>query len=293
MDVPYWISVNQLETERLPSVYNLTLDVNSPYYRENLYASDVIKTALYAVPMYKNLLDSLEAKGYKPYDISRHIYPNQGCDLSQRNTNPADKPSLFVFPYDWRQDNNLTADKLREYVQCVQQFYPPGTKVNIIAHSMGGLVARRYVLQAQARNQPHGLGKVITLATPYLGASEAIYKLYTGGSWEFPASYVALSPKVIKFLSPQMPSMHQLFPSRIYYQFNGGIIKEIGDVNGNGISDENYSFSQIVGKLDSDFPETTPGTVGAGFHDFAGQDNWQNDQSGIEYYTYCRQAKSV
>ena len=110
---------------------------------------------------------------------------------------------------------------------------------------------------------------------------------------EFPASYVALSPKVIKFLSPQMPSMHQLFPSRIDHQFNGGIIKEIGDVNGNGISDENYSFSQIVGKLDSDFPETTPGTVGAGFHDFAGQDNWQNDQSGIEYYPYCRQAKSV
>ena len=281
--VPYWININPIATYDLPSVYNLTLDVNSPYYTEGLYASDVVRTAL-EKPVYEPLLNALEANGYKPYDISRHVPPNQGCDLSQKNNEPARNPSLFVFPYDWRQDNNQIADRLKEYVQCVQQFYPAGTKINIVAHSMGGLVARRYVLQAQTRNEPHGLGKVVTLASPYLGAPESVYKIYTGGSWEFPFSFVVISPSTIKFLSPHLPSMHQLFPSHTYHQLYGGIIRESGDVNGNGIPDENYSFPQIISKLDSDFPSTTPGTVGAGFHDFAGQDDWRNDQSGIEYY---------
>lgn len=79
-------------------------------------------------------------------------------------------------------------------------------------------------------------------------------------------------------------SQAKLFPSRTYHQLYGSIIRESGDVNGNGIPDENYSFPQIISKLDLDFPSTTPGTVGAGFHDFTGQDDWRNDQSGIEYY---------
>lgn len=282
--VPYWININPIATFYLLSVYNLTLDVNSPYYTEGLYASDVLRTAL-EQPVYEPLLNALEANGYKPYDISRHVPPNQGCDLSQKSNEPARNPSLFVFPYDWRQDNNQIADRLKEYVQCVQQFYTPGTKINIVAHSMGGLVARRYVLQAQTRNEPHGLGKVITLASPYLGAPEAVFKIYTGGNWNIlDGFWIAASPTTIKFLSPNMPSMHQLFPSRTYHQLYGSIIRESGDVNGNGIPDENYSFPQIISKLDLDFPSTTPGTGGAGFHDFTGQDDWRNDQSGIEYY---------
>ncbi len=282
-DSQFWVNINPNLTGQFPSIYNLTLDSSNQYYKEGLYASNVIESVL-GQPVYKPLLDALKAKKFKLYDISRHVPPNDGCDLSQKSDDPAQNPSLFVFPYDWRQDNNQSADKLREYVQCVQQFYPPGTKINVIAHSMGGLVVRRYILQSQTRNEPHKLGKVITLATPYLGATEAIYKIYTGGSWEFPFSYVVVSPSNIKFLAPHMPSMHQLFPSRTFRELYGGIIEENGDVNGNGIPNENYSFSQIVSKLNSDFPGTTPGTVGAEFHDFDGQDDWRNDQSGIKYY---------
>ncbi len=282
VDGSFWVNINQTRID-LPSVYNLTLDTNSIYYTDGLYASDVLRTALGA-PVYEPLLSAFQGMGYKPYNVN-NVPPSEGCDLSQKSNDPNLNPSLFVFPYDWRQDNNQTADKLREYIQCVQQFYSPATKIDVVAHSMGGLVIRRYILQSRLRNEPHGLEKVVTLATPYLGASEAINKLYTGGSWDVLGGFwLVASPGTIKFLSPHMPSMHQLFPSRIYHQFNGGIIKESGDVNGNGIPDENYSFSLIVAKLDSDFPETTPGTVGAGFHDFVGQDNWQDDQSGIEYY---------
>jgi pimeloyl-ACP methyl ester carboxylesterase len=281
-NVPFWVNTYLTAPVGLPSVYDLTLNVDSTHYREGLYPSDVIRTVL-GTSFYKPLLDSFESLGYKPYDVSRHFAPNRGCDLSQKNNDPNFNPSLFVFPYDWRQDNNQSADKLREYIQCVQQFYPTGTKINVVAHSMGGLVVRRYILQTKSRNESHGLGKVITIASPLLGAPESIYKIYTGGSWEFPTSYAVLAPVAIKFLAPYMPSMQQLFPSRAYHQFYGGIIAEGGDVNGNGIPDEIYTFPQIISYLNSDFPTTTPGTIGAGFHDTIGQDDWREDQSGIEY----------
>jgi pimeloyl-ACP methyl ester carboxylesterase len=283
-DATFWVNTYLTAPFGTPNVYNLTLDVSSDSYIEGLYPYDVVRTVL-GRDFYKSLLDAFESEsmGYRPYNLDRHFKLKQGCDLSQNNNDPELDPSLFVFPYDWRQDNNQTADKLKEYIQCVQQFYPPDTKIDIVAHSMGGLVARRYILQAQLRNEPHKLGKVITIASPFLGSPEAIYKLYTGGNWEFPASYVVLAPPAIKSLASHLPSMHQLFPSRIYQQFYGGIIAEGGDVNGNEIADEVYSFQQIVSQLNSDFPTTAPGTVGAGFHDTQGQDDWRNDQSGIEY----------
>lgn len=292
LDSQFWVNTYLTAPQGLPSVFNLTLDANSSFYREGLYPSDVVRTAA-GQNFYKPLLDAFEGMGYKPYDVSQHFTPNGGCDLNQRNSDPNLNPSLFVFPYDWRQDNNQSADKLKEYIQCIQQFYPSDTKINVVAHSMGGLVIRRYILQAQSRNEAHGLEKVITIASPLLGAPESIFKLYTGGKWDFPVSYAVIAPTAIKFLAPHMPSMHQLFPSRNYHQISGGIIRENGDFNGNNIPDENFSFHQIVSSLDTDFPNTTPGTVGAGFHDFSGQDNWQNDSSGIRYFHIVAEQKQL
>ena len=95
-----------------------------------------------------------------------------------------------------------------------------------------------------------------------MGAPEATYKLYTGGNREFPFSQLVLPPFTIKSLAPYFTSMHQLLPSRKYHEIEGIIVAEGGDVNGNGIPDEIYSFSQNVSQLNADFPATTPGTVG-------------------------------
>jgi hypothetical protein len=43
--------------------------------------------------------------------------------------------TLFVFDYDWRQTNEETADRLAKYVAKID-----APEVDIIAHSMGGLV---------------------------------------------------------------------------------------------------------------------------------------------------------
>ncbi len=58
-------------------------------------------------------------------------------------------------------------------------YYPNGqdslatSRVNLICHSMGGLLARYYIMMCQRNGQPHHIGKLITLATPHTGSGWA------------------------------------------------------------------------------------------------------------------------
>jgi len=84
---------------------------------------------------------------------------------------------LFVFPYDWRKDVALTAPLLDQKIETIKG-QTGSTKVDIVAHSLGGLVARNYI------NDPVRAGKVrklITLGTPNLGAVDFLKKLQYGG----------------------------------------------------------------------------------------------------------------
>lgn len=285
--VQYWTNFSSTGNPNVTSVRNLTLNTTSPYYRTGIFASDILREATIfnwpVIPVYQPLLTNLSNVGFnRPYDVARHFEQNQGCNYSLKNPNPELVPNLFVFPYDWRQSNDINAAQFKTYVRCVQYLYPSGTKVNVIAHSMGGLLVRRHILQARLDGEPHRLGKVITVASPFLGATDSTYKLYTGGELELMS--IAVTPSSIQFLAPHFPSIHQLLPSRKYHQFRMGVIYERGDVDGNGISNEHYGYDRIAQLINSDFPVTLPGTTGRSFHDFAGQDDWRNDQSGIKYF---------
>ena len=75
---------------------------------------------------YDNLMEALIVAGYKESSLME------------------DKPTLFTFPYDWRADNKITANLLKEKIQQVKAI-TGSNKVDIISHSMGGLVARSYI----------------------------------------------------------------------------------------------------------------------------------------------------
>ncbi len=79
------------------------------------------------------------------------------------------KPTLFAFPYDWRQDNAITADMLKEKIQEVKE-KSGRDKVDIVAHSMGGLVARAYI---QSDDYQNDVDQVIFLGTPHLGSVDS------------------------------------------------------------------------------------------------------------------------
>ncbi len=80
-------------------------------------------------------------------------------------------PNLYVFPYDWRQPLSVLAERLKTYIDT---HISTGEKVNLVGHSMGGLVARAYT-------QTYGtskINKVITVGSPNKGVTE------TYGVWE-------------------------------------------------------------------------------------------------------------
>jgi len=91
---------------------------------------------------YDNLIDTLAANGY-----TREL-------------------NLFTFPYDWRKSNVDTALLLRDKINSVQSICHC-QKVDLVAHSMGGLVSRQYI---QSDNYENDVGKMIFLGTPHLGA---------------------------------------------------------------------------------------------------------------------------
>jgi pimeloyl-ACP methyl ester carboxylesterase len=76
---------------------------------------------------------------------------------------------VYFFAYDWRKGNAGSADKLIEFI--TQDLGV--SKVDIVAHSMGGIVTASLYGKA-----PHLVDHVITIATPYEGSAEAIMRQY-------------------------------------------------------------------------------------------------------------------
>lgn len=90
--------------------------------------------------------------------------------------------SLIEFPYDWRQSVVDIAPFLDDRIYQVTQdrpgskLYVDYSQADVVAHSMGGLVARAYL---ESNNYRDDIGKLITLATPHQGAPED-YLLWEG-----------------------------------------------------------------------------------------------------------------
>ncbi len=95
-----------------------------------------------------------------------------------------DNETLFTFPYQWRQSNIITASELRNKINqakeaCVGENFDC-SKVDLVTHSMGGLVARQYVASS---NYQDDIDQLIFIATPHKGAPKA-YLMWEGGELE-------------------------------------------------------------------------------------------------------------
>jgi pimeloyl-ACP methyl ester carboxylesterase len=102
-----------------------------------------------------------------------------------------DKPVpvfVFAFAYDWRQPLDAIELQLAAFIEEViartrllrhydREGYAGAPKVNLVGHSMGGLIIAGYLQRAGAAARVH---KVATLATPFGGSFEAVIKVTTG-----------------------------------------------------------------------------------------------------------------
>jgi hypothetical protein len=113
----------------------------------------------------------------KVYDNLKNTFLNAGY---------IENSDYFEWYYDWRQRLDSLAAALNNYLETtVLPNQPPGTKIDLVGHSFGGLIARTYV-------QNYGtdiIDDLVTSGSPHQGVLPA-YMAWAGGqtanqfSWE-------------------------------------------------------------------------------------------------------------
>ena len=101
----------------------------------------------------------------------------------------ADKPvPVYVLAYDWRQPLEAIEDQLHGFIDEVIERtkllrhydadgYAADPKVNLVGHSMGGLIIAGYLARHAGA---HRVAKLATIATPFRGSVEAVAKMTSG-----------------------------------------------------------------------------------------------------------------
>jgi pimeloyl-ACP methyl ester carboxylesterase len=121
-------------------------------------------------------------------------------------------PTLYLFPYDWRLDNTTSAGGLANLIDAISASRTPAPNIAIVAHSMGGLIARYYLESSHFESRPGfaAVRQLITLATPHRGAPLALAAALGQISRLF------LSEAQVAKLAnhPDYPSLYQLLPPK-------------------------------------------------------------------------------
>lgn len=117
--------------------------------------------------------------------------------------------NYFEFPYDWRLDNRVAARLLKaqgsEWLAKWRERGHPNAKLILLAHSMGGLVARYF---AECLDGWQDTRMLITFGTPYHGSVRALDFLVNGYPIKVGPFTVFDFSEVIR----TFPSVYQLLP---------------------------------------------------------------------------------
>lgn len=123
--------------------------------------------------------------------------------------------NVLAFAYDWRLSNEHNAALLRAAIlaRFPDASSAPDRRVCIIAHSMGGLVARFLIEQLGGSTL---VRRLLTVGTPHLGAPEALVTLATVGSSTLVAPFLgpvaAVAARALLTLVRNYGSLVQLLP---------------------------------------------------------------------------------
>lgn len=207
---------------------DLRLPITSPVFirdRDSLRPGDIIRKIdvkiLPDIEVYQAVIDALEAKGYTEATWS----------------NPKATDVFYVFPYDWRRDNVENAHLLIQRMQAVKRrLRKPALKFDILAHSMGGLIARYAAMYGSAEPPVANpvptwagavdINKLMMFGTPNEGSFAAFNALLNGES-------ILLGRKLpfVDDFRPEdvftLPSVYELLPHQPTARFLDDDLKPI------------------------------------------------------------------
>lgn len=123
--------------------------------------------------------------------------------------------TLFGFPYDWRQSVRHGPALARLHTLIHNLHNSTHTPVDIMTHSMGGLIMKSY-LDAHLEDADGVLGKWTAIGTPWRGGGSVAYKALISGyaldMTTIPILQWGLSEKVAHAVELNWPSTFELMP---------------------------------------------------------------------------------
>lgn len=202
-----WFSIKRGKPDDIRLPINT---INFGRNRDTIKVGDIIRKVdiklLPDVEVYQSLIDALVAKGYTEATWN----------------NPRAENVFYVFPYDWRRDNVENAQLLIRRMAAVRRsLRRPNLKFNILAHSMGGLIARYAAMYGSADLPREGtsptwagatyINKLMMFGTPNQGSMSAFDALLNGS----PIIANRKLPLVDDYRAEDVftiPSIYQLLP---------------------------------------------------------------------------------
>ncbi len=175
----------------------LKLDERGNLLQNNIVVGDMVK-GLNETDYFLSLINELESKQYLQSD------------------------TLFTFPYDWRieitqSSMDSTTNSILSLAEKISEVKTQtgAEKVNIIAHSMGGLLVKKYLSAVGGDS----VDKFIDVGTPHSGAPSAFKVLTYGDNLGVSHFFglVGVNSLRIKSISQNMPAVYELLPSRSYF----------------------------------------------------------------------------
>jgi pimeloyl-ACP methyl ester carboxylesterase len=256
---------------------SLPISPNLAANRDNLVARKIVDTIRLArlapeVYIYHDLLDALKKYGgYREGD-----WANPGTE--------GDRDTFYVFPYDWRRDNIETARDLVQRLETLKsKLKRPDLRFNVVAHSMGGLIARYAAmygdadLPIEAHSVPNWAGaqhinKILMFGTPNEGSMNAFAILLEGYSiTEGLRRPIRLLNKLSREDALSTPSVFQLLPHRASVRFLDENLKPIEvdlydpevwrRYGWSVIADEDFRKRYAEGKVGGDYAPFTGGSL--------------------------------
>lgn len=171
-----------------------------------LTTGDIIRSVFLGGDYFSSLISALESKGY------------------------VENTDLFVFPYDWRLPIEENATLLKAKIEEIKT-QTSNAKVDIIAHSMGGLVTTSYMQQFGGDS----VRKYIAVGVPTLGAPKAFKILMYGDNLDIGQ----LNAERMKVISQNIPSLYELLPTPKYFTADSTspyYVYDMDDLDKNGIT---------------------------------------------------------
>jgi len=178
-------------------------------------------------------------------------YREMVLDLRHDLTDQADKPvPVYVFGHDWRQPLEVTQAELAVFIDEViartaltKHYFADGyagrRRVNLIGHSLGGVVVAGYLAGVGANSS---VDRVATIAAPFRGSLEAVERIVKGTTNRREREAARLTPSLYYMLpsfaqgitiDPTLPQT-DMFDERLWQSSVVATIQESLRLRGSG-----------------------------------------------------------